>query len=397
MQKTEERNPRTMNIDKMDTLAMLQVMNEENYNAVKAVEKVLPQVEQAVDAVSIAFKNGGRLFYIGAGTSGRLGVVDASECPPTFGVDPGMVVGIIAGGVKCLYSASENAEDNGMYIDEDEVGAGLFRGTAAGSTIQNLKIENSYITSTANYVGSVAGSTSGSIVNVKSEAKIVSNKEYVGGIVGQIWSDDSAKINISGCWYAGNMNVKRNAGGIVAIISRGDIEISNCLNSGQIQYKFEGTKGTGRWVGGLIGRSMKVSGEWTATGDTTVTLNLVVTNCLNTGNIKDYSFNARVGSVIGENNKYVTPTFTNVYTTEESYKYKVSDTELHTNTVGRDTKGNSVTIAGITSVPESTIKVSATNNVTADDVLATLRSWGFDTAVWTIGTTEGSKPVLKQQ
>ena len=111
MQRTEERNPKTMNIDKMDTLAMLQVMNEENYNAVKAVEKVLPQVEKAVDAISNAFQNGGRLFYIGAGTSGRLGVVDASECPPTFGVDPGMVVGIIAGGVKCLYSASENAED----------------------------------------------------------------------------------------------------------------------------------------------------------------------------------------------------------------------------------------------------------------------------------------------
>jgi len=142
---------------------------------------------------------------------------------------------------------------------------------------------------------------------------------------------------------------------------------------------------------------MKVSEEWTATGDTTVTLNLVVTNCLNTGNIKDYSFNARIGSVIGENNKYVTPTFTNVYTTEESYKYKVSDTELHTNTVGRDTSGKSVTIAGITAVPESAIKISATNNVTADDVLATLQSWGFDTTVWTIGTTEGSKPVLKQQ
>ena len=290
-----------------------------------------------------------------------------------------------------------NHSINGMYINEDEVGAGLFRAIAAGSTIQNLKIENSYITSTANYVGSVAGSTSGSIVNVKSEAKLVSNKEFIGGIVGQIWSDNSAKINISGCWYAGNMNVKRNAGGIVAIISQGDVAITNCLNSGDIQYKVEGTKGPGRWVGGLIGRSMKVSEEWTATGDTTVTLNLVVTNCLNTGNIKDYSFNARVGSVIGENNKYVTPTFTNVYTTEESYKYKVSDTELHTNTVGRDTEGNSVTIAGITSVPESTIKVSATNNVTADDVLATLRSWGFDTEVWTIGTTEGSKPVLKQQ
>jgi len=111
MQKTEERNPRTINIDKMDTISMLHVMNEENYNAVKAVEQVLPQVEQAVEAVSNAFQNGGRLFYIGAGTSGRLGVVDASECPPTFGVDPGMVVGIIAGGVKCLYSASENAED----------------------------------------------------------------------------------------------------------------------------------------------------------------------------------------------------------------------------------------------------------------------------------------------
>ena len=111
MQKTEARNEKSMYIDRMDTLSMLHLMNEENYNSVKAVEEVLPQVQQAVDAVAMAFQKGGRLFYVGAGTSGRLGVVDASECPPTFGVDPGMVVGIIAGGVKCLYSASENAED----------------------------------------------------------------------------------------------------------------------------------------------------------------------------------------------------------------------------------------------------------------------------------------------
>lgn len=111
MQKTEMRNEKSMHIDKMDTMSMIKLMNEENRNSVDAVEAVLPQVEKAVDAVAEAFHNGGRLFQIGAGTSGRMAVVDASECPPTFGADPGMVVGIIAGGMERMYSASENDED----------------------------------------------------------------------------------------------------------------------------------------------------------------------------------------------------------------------------------------------------------------------------------------------
>lgn len=112
MLKTEMRNPRTTHIDEMSTLQQLKIISDENFNAVKAVETELPHIAEAVDAITAAFKNGGRLFYIGAGTSGRLGVLDASECPPTFGVDHGMVVGIIAGGDGALRKASENAEDD---------------------------------------------------------------------------------------------------------------------------------------------------------------------------------------------------------------------------------------------------------------------------------------------
>jgi len=105
------RNEKTMHFDKMSTIDMVTIMNEESMKAVQAVQAVLPQVAKAVDVISDAFAKGGRLLYIGAGTSGRLGVLDASECPPTFGVAPEMVVGIIAGGDRCLRSASENAED----------------------------------------------------------------------------------------------------------------------------------------------------------------------------------------------------------------------------------------------------------------------------------------------
>ena len=111
MLKTEMRNPKTMHIDKMDTLSMLKIVNEENMNSVKAVEAELRNIAKAVDAISEGFQKGGRLFYVGAGTSGRIGVLDASECPPTYGVPDDMVIGIIAGGDKCLRSASENAED----------------------------------------------------------------------------------------------------------------------------------------------------------------------------------------------------------------------------------------------------------------------------------------------
>lgn len=111
MLKTEMRNPNTMHIDKMTTEEMVAVIVKENYIAAKAVEDANASISKAVDAVSCAFSRGGRLFYIGAGTSGRLGILDASECPPTFGVDKSQVVGIIAGGYKCAFEAAENAED----------------------------------------------------------------------------------------------------------------------------------------------------------------------------------------------------------------------------------------------------------------------------------------------
>lgn len=112
MLKTEMRNENTKNIDKMSIMEMLKVIDAENYNAVKAVSNALESIEKAVDAITLSFKNGGRLFYIGAGTSGRLGVLDASECPPTYGVSDNTVIGIIAGGDGALCKAVEGSEDN---------------------------------------------------------------------------------------------------------------------------------------------------------------------------------------------------------------------------------------------------------------------------------------------
>ena len=112
MLNTEKRNPKTTHIDKMKTKEMLQVINEENYNAVKAVEDELDHIAEAIDEIVNSLKDDGRLFYIGAGTSGRLAVVDAAECPPTFGVSENLVTAIIAGGTECMMRASENEEDS---------------------------------------------------------------------------------------------------------------------------------------------------------------------------------------------------------------------------------------------------------------------------------------------
>lgn len=111
MLKTEMRNPKTTHIDKMDTLEMLKVINEENMNSVLAVERELENIAVAVDKATEQLKKGGRIIYIGAGTSGRIGVMDASECPPTYGVSHDTVIGIIAGGEKCLTRAGEGGED----------------------------------------------------------------------------------------------------------------------------------------------------------------------------------------------------------------------------------------------------------------------------------------------
>jgi len=109
---TEGRNPASQNIDELSTEAMLRVINDEDKKVALAVEAILPQIAAAVDAICAAFRAGGRLIYCGAGTSGRLGILDASECPPTFGTPREQVIGLIAGGHTAILQAVENAEDN---------------------------------------------------------------------------------------------------------------------------------------------------------------------------------------------------------------------------------------------------------------------------------------------
>jgi N-acetylmuramic acid 6-phosphate etherase len=109
---SEGRNPRTMDIDLLPTIDVLRKINDEDRLVPAAVEKVLPEIAAAVDRIVLAFQKGARLIYIGAGTSGRLGVLDASECPPTFGVPEGMVIGLIAGGPDALVRSTEGAEDD---------------------------------------------------------------------------------------------------------------------------------------------------------------------------------------------------------------------------------------------------------------------------------------------
>lgn len=108
---TEQRNPASMDIDARTTTEILKVINREDARVPQAVEQEIPFIAEAVRIVVRALKAGGRLIYVGAGTSGRLGVLDAVECPPTFGTDPGMVQGMIAGGEKAMFKAQEGAED----------------------------------------------------------------------------------------------------------------------------------------------------------------------------------------------------------------------------------------------------------------------------------------------
>ena len=116
---TESRNKNSMEIDRLSTLDMLKVINNEDKKVALAVERELPNITEAVDEIARAFSEGGRLIYMGAGTSGRLGVLDASECPPTYGTPATQVIGLIAGGEKAILKAVENAEDNReMAVDD---------------------------------------------------------------------------------------------------------------------------------------------------------------------------------------------------------------------------------------------------------------------------------------
>lgn len=125
---TEQRNPRTMNIDQLSTLDMLTLINEEDHRVADAVKEVLPEVAKAVDVIYEKMLDGGRLIYIGAGTSGRLGVLDAVECPPTFGVSYDLVVGLMAGGPPAFVKAAEGAEDKYDEGKADLVNIGFGKG-----------------------------------------------------------------------------------------------------------------------------------------------------------------------------------------------------------------------------------------------------------------------------
>ena len=120
---TEARNPKAAALATMTTRRILELMNDEDATIAAAVRAALPAIERATDAIAAAFAHGGRLRYVGAGTSGRLGVLDASEAPPTFGVDPDLVRGIIAGGDSALRMAAEGAEDDPLSGERDIVGA----------------------------------------------------------------------------------------------------------------------------------------------------------------------------------------------------------------------------------------------------------------------------------
>ena len=131
---TEARHPKTTHIDQLSTREMLEVINAADREVADAVHAELGRIAQAVDGIAERMEEGGRLFYMGAGTSGRLGVLDASECPPTFNVDPGLVVGLIAGGDSALRNSIEGAEDD----PEQGVGDLKSRGLRAGDTLVGI-------------------------------------------------------------------------------------------------------------------------------------------------------------------------------------------------------------------------------------------------------------------
>lgn len=122
---TEQNNPESVAIDQMDPIQIAMLMNREDLKVVAAVERVLPEIARSIETVTERVQAGGRLIYIGAGTSGRLGVLDASECPPTFNTPPALVVGLIAGGHRALTNAIEGAEDNRQAGEEDLRGVEL--------------------------------------------------------------------------------------------------------------------------------------------------------------------------------------------------------------------------------------------------------------------------------
>lgn len=154
---TEMRNEKSTNIDNMSTKNILTLINNEDMIVAKRIQDVLPEIEKTVDVVCESFKSGGRLFYVGAGTSGRLGILDAVECPPTFSTSPELVQAVMAGGMKAIEKAVEGAEDSGEIgardleerkLTEKDVVIGI---AASGRT--------PYVIGALNYANQVGAST----------------------------------------------------------------------------------------------------------------------------------------------------------------------------------------------------------------------------------------------
>ncbi len=156
---TEKSNCRSKDIDKKTTMEVISIMNEEDKLVAYAVEKEIPNITKAVDTIIDTFNKGGRLIYIGAGTSGRLGVLDASECPPTFSTDKEQVIGIIAGGKEALTEAIEGAEDNEKRGEEDLKSVNLTNlDTVVGIAASG---NTPYVLGAINYANSIGVNTVG--------------------------------------------------------------------------------------------------------------------------------------------------------------------------------------------------------------------------------------------
>ena len=154
---TEGRNPRTLDLDVLTTEEILLLINEEDRGVPYAVAKEIPYIAEAVEILVETFKRGGRLFYVGAGTSGRLGMLDAAECPPTYGTDPEMIQGIIAGGYKALVWAQEGAEDS----REDGARDLRERGVTSGDVVMGIAASRRtpYVLGALEYARSVGART----------------------------------------------------------------------------------------------------------------------------------------------------------------------------------------------------------------------------------------------